>query len=132
MTALASGMDYVDLNFVGLPGIVATAVLKGPGGVALVDPGPTSTLDGLLKSLSAQGVAVRDIRQLVLTHIHLDHAGATGSLLELNPEIEVFVHERGARRLVDPSKLMASATRIYKEDMGRLWGNVSAGPPPDA
>jgi len=124
MTALASGMDYVDLNFVGLPGIVATAVLKGPGGVALVDPGPTSTLDGLLKSLSAQGVAVRDIRQLVLTHIHLDHAGATGSLLELNPEIEVYVHERGARHLVDPSKLMASATRIYKEDMGRLWGKV--------
>ena len=60
----------------------------------------------------------------MLTHIHLDHAGATGSLLELNPEIEVFVHERGARHLVDPSKLMASATRIYREDMGRLWGNV--------
>ena len=60
----------------------------------------------------------------MLTHIHLDHAGATGTLLEANPDIEVLVHERGARHLVDPSKLIASATRIYGEDMERLWGTV--------
>jgi glyoxylase-like metal-dependent hydrolase (beta-lactamase superfamily II) len=117
-------MDYVDLNFLGRPGIIATAVLKGTGGVALVDPGPSTTLDGLLKALGAQGITVRDVRQVLLTHIHLDHAGATGRLLQANPAIDVFVHERGARHLIDPSKLMASASRLYGDDMDRLWGPV--------
>jgi glyoxylase-like metal-dependent hydrolase (beta-lactamase superfamily II) len=121
-------MDYVDLNFLGRPGIIATAVLKNAGGVALVDPGPSSTLDTLHKALDRQGIAVGDIRRLLLTHIHLDHAGSTGSLLEANPHIEVFVHERGARHLVDPSKLMASATRLYGVDMDRLWGEVKPVP----
>jgi glyoxylase-like metal-dependent hydrolase (beta-lactamase superfamily II) len=124
MSVLAGGMDYLDLNFLGRPGIIATAVLKSAGGVALVDPGPSTTLDGLLKSLGAQGITVRDVRQILLTHIHLDHAGATGSLLRMNPGIDVFVHERGARHLIDPSKLVASATRLYGDDMDRLWGAV--------
>jgi glyoxylase-like metal-dependent hydrolase (beta-lactamase superfamily II) len=124
MGVLTGGMDYVDLNFLGRSGIIATAVLKGATGVALVDPGPSTTLEGLLKALGAQGIAVRDVRQLLLTHIHLDHAGATGTLLQANPEIEVFVHERGARHLIDPTKLMASASRLYGEDMDRLWGAV--------
>ena len=124
MSVLAGGMDYIDLNFLGRPGIIASAVLKSAAGVAIVDPGPSSTLDALLKALALQGIAVQDVRQLLLTHIHLDHAGATGSLLRLNPEIEVFVHERGARHLIDPSKLMSSATRLYGDDMDRLWGAV--------
>ena len=124
MSVLAGGMDYLDLNFLGRPGIIATAVLQGAGGVALVDPGPSTTLEGLLKALTAQGISVSDVRQVLLTHIHLDHAGATGSLLQANPDIEVFVHERGVRHLIDPSKLMASATRLYGEDMDRLWGTV--------
>jgi glyoxylase-like metal-dependent hydrolase (beta-lactamase superfamily II) len=124
MSVLAGGMDYIDLNFLGRPGIIATAVLKGSAGVALVDPGPSSTLDGLVKALAVQGITVRDVRQILLTHIHLDHAGATGSLLQANPDIDVFVHERGARHLIDPSKLMASATRLYGQDMDRLWGDV--------
>ncbi len=124
MSVLAGGMDYIDLNFLGRPGIIATAVLKTAASVALVDPGPSSTLDGLVKALGAQGITVRDVRQILLTHIHLDHAGATGSLLQMNPEIEVFVHERGARHLIDPAKLMASATRLYGADMDRLWGAV--------
>jgi glyoxylase-like metal-dependent hydrolase (beta-lactamase superfamily II) len=124
MSVLTSGMDYVDLDFLGRPGIIATAVLKGAAGVALVDPGPSTTLDGLLKSLAAQGIALGDVRHVLLTHIHLDHAGATGALLRANPEIEVLVHERGARHMADPSKLMASATRLYGTDMDRLWGEV--------
>ena len=124
MSVLTGGMDYLDLNFLGRPGIIAAAVLKGANGVALVDPGPSTTLDGLLKALEAQGIAVRDVRQLLLTHIHMDHAGAAGLLLRSNPDIEVFVHERGARHLIDPSKLVASATRLYGEDMDRLWGAV--------
>jgi glyoxylase-like metal-dependent hydrolase (beta-lactamase superfamily II) len=124
MHTLASGIDYADLNFLGRPDIIATAVLSGAGGVALVDPGPTTTLDGLTKTLAAQGVAWRDVRQVLLTHIHLDHAGATGSLLKLNPEIEVFVHEKGARHMVDPAKLVSSASRLYGADMERLWGEI--------
>jgi glyoxylase-like metal-dependent hydrolase (beta-lactamase superfamily II) len=124
MSVLTGGMDYVDLNFLGRSGIIATAVLKGASGVALVDPGPSTTLDGLLKALLAQGIALRDVRQVLLTHIHLDHAGATGTLLQANPDIEVFVHERGARHMIDPAKLMSSASRLYGADMDRLWGAV--------
>jgi glyoxylase-like metal-dependent hydrolase (beta-lactamase superfamily II) len=124
MHILAGGLDYIDLNFLGRPEIVATAVLRDATGVALVDPGPSTTLDGLLKTLQMQGVGIRDVRQLLLTHIHLDHAGATGLLLRANPEIEVFVHEHGAAHLIDPSKLVASASRLYGEDMKRLWGEV--------
>jgi glyoxylase-like metal-dependent hydrolase (beta-lactamase superfamily II) len=124
MTPLASGLDYVDLNFLGRPQIIATAVLRDASGVALIDPGPTTTLQGLLETLRRLGIETRDLRQVLLTHIHLDHAGATGALLRENPAIEVFVHERGARHLVDPSKLMASATRLYGEDMDRLWGEM--------
>jgi glyoxylase-like metal-dependent hydrolase (beta-lactamase superfamily II) len=122
MATLAAGMDYVDLNFLGRPGIIATAVLQGAAGVALIDPGPSSTLGVLRNALAAKGIGFGDIRQLLLTHIHLDHAGATGTLVRDNPDIEVFVHERGAPHMIDPAKLLASAARLYQSDMQRLWG----------
>jgi glyoxylase-like metal-dependent hydrolase (beta-lactamase superfamily II) len=122
--ALASGLDYVDLTFLGRPGIIATAILHGSAGVALVDPGPTTTLDHLTTALTRKGIRFDDVRQILVTHIHLDHAGAVGSILEKHPHIEVFVHERGAPHLVDPSKLLSSAGRLYGQDMERLWGDV--------
>jgi glyoxylase-like metal-dependent hydrolase (beta-lactamase superfamily II) len=122
MSTLASGMDYVDLQFLERPGIIATAVLQSAGGVALVDPGPASTLATLERALLERGIAVTDIRQVLLTHIHLDHAGATGSLLKANPGIEVLVHERGAPHMIDPRRLLSSAARLYGADMDRLWG----------
>ena len=122
MATLAAGMDYVDLNFLGRPGIIATAVLQGPSGVALIDPGPSTTLGTLQKALAAKGISPGDIRQLLLTHIHLDHAGGAGTLVRDNPGIEVFVHERGAPHMIDPAKLIASASRLYQGDMQRLWG----------
>ena len=128
MTPLAQGLDYVDLNFLGVPGIIATAVIHGPSGVALIDPGPTTTLEHLRSALERRGIAIEDVRQVLLTHIHLDHAGATGSLVAENPAIEVFVHERGAPHMIDPSRLMASATRLYGDDMERLWGAFLAVP----
>src|SRR5262245_43052787 len=100
MTSLAAGMDYVDLRFLGRPGIIATAFLQGSSGVALIDPGPYTTLTTLTSELGTKGIALGDVRHIVLTHIHLDHAGATGSLVRLNPEIEVFVHERGAPHMI--------------------------------
>jgi len=124
MPALAAGLDYLDLNFQGRAEIIATAVLHGPAGVALVDPGPSTTMATLTAQLDERGIRFSDVRQLVLTHIHLDHAGATGSITGKHPHIEVLVHERGARHLVDPSKLVASAERIYADDMDRLWGEI--------
>ena len=120
---LAAGLDYVDLNFLGTPEIIATAILHGPGGVALIDPGPSTTLASLRSSLKHRGIALTDIGQILLTHIHLDHAGATGTIVQENPAVEVMVHERGAPHMIDPAKLLASATRLYGEaDMVRLWG----------
>lgn len=124
MPALASGLDYVDLNFLGRPEIIATAILHGPAGVALVDPGPATTLDNLTTALTRKGIRFEDVRQILVTHIHLDHSGSVGSILAKFPHIEVSVHQRGAPHLVDPSKLVASASRLYKQDMERLWGDV--------
>src|SRR5688500_11405380 len=103
MISLASGIDYVDLNFLGFPGIIATAVLHGPAGVALFDPRPSTTLPNLRAALDRGGIAMRDVRQILLTHIHLDHAGGAGTLVKEIPHIEVFVHERGAPHLADPA-----------------------------
>src|SRR4026208_2403552 len=107
MMTLAAGLDYVDLNFLGVPEIIATAVLHGTSGVALIDPGPSTTLESLTASLARMSISIADVRQILLTHIHLDHAGATGTLVRQNPAIEVFVHERGAPHMIDPSKLLA-------------------------
>jgi glyoxylase-like metal-dependent hydrolase (beta-lactamase superfamily II) len=130
MSTLAAGVSYLDLNFLGVPRVIATAILDGPGGVALIDPGPSSTLPALKTGLSAAGIGIGDVRALVLTHIHLDHAGASGTLLRENPRLRVYVHERGAPHLVNPEKLLASASRLYGDEMDRLWGEVL--PVPDA
>ena len=122
MTTMAAGVDYVDLRFLGRPGLIATAVLHGAGGVALVDPGPSSSLETLRQELQRKGFTVADVRQLLLTHIHLDHAGAAGSLVRENPAIDVFVHERGAPHMENPQRLLESAGRLYGQDMGPLWG----------
>ena len=122
---LAAGLDYFDLQFLGKPGIIATAIARGPEGIALIDPGPSTTLHTLREALEAKGTAVSEIRQLLLTHIHLDHAGVTGTLVRENPAIEVLVHERGAPHLTRPIRLIESATRLYgPADMERLWGEL--------
>ena len=121
---LGTGLDYFDLHFLGEPGIIATGLLSGRDGVALIDPGPSTCLATLKNHLETRGVPFGDIRAILLTHIHLDHAGATGSLLRDCPNATVFVHEAGARHLVEPSKLIASASRLYGADMERLWGEI--------
>jgi len=129
MPTISSGLSYVDLNFLGVPKIIATAVLHGPGGVALIDPGPSSTLPQLRANLQAAGIALEDVTTLLLTHIHLDHAGATGTLVHANPRLRVYVHEKGAVHMAEPEKLIASATRLYGDDMDRLWGEFRPVPP---
>ena len=122
MQTIARGITYGDLMFLGHPRVIATAVLQGPAGVALVDPGPSTCLDRLRGMLREQGIAIGDVRTVLLTHIHLDHAGATGTLVRDNPDIQVYVHERGAPHMVDPTKLLRSASRLYGDDIDRLWG----------
>jgi glyoxylase-like metal-dependent hydrolase (beta-lactamase superfamily II) len=86
----------------------------------VVDPGPSTTVDTLLAEVEP--------RALMLTHIHLDHAGATGVLVRRFPQLKVYVHERGAPHLIDPSKLLKSASQLYGDDMERLWGEVAPVP----
>jgi glyoxylase-like metal-dependent hydrolase (beta-lactamase superfamily II) len=120
--------QVIDHEYMGAKEIIATLVLDSDGGYALVDPGPSVTLPTLTAKLLALGVPVSEISTLLLTHIHLDHAGATGSLVRRNPRIAVYVHERGAPHLADPSRLLASAKRLYGDAMGRMWGEFLAVP----
>jgi glyoxylase-like metal-dependent hydrolase (beta-lactamase superfamily II) len=115
-------MKFIDLHFLGRRHVIGTAVLEGPSGLTLIDPGPTSCLAALESGLVAIGRRLTDVRTLLLTHIHLDHAGATGTLLQRLPDAVAYVHERGAPHMIDPTKLLASATQLYGANMDRYWG----------
>ncbi|MBA2517858.1 MAG: MBL fold metallo-hydrolase [Solirubrobacterales bacterium] len=112
------GMIEIDLEHCGVPRAICCFVAPDEGW--LVDPGPESTIETLLAGLPAGWSPER----ILLTHIHFDHAGATGRLLERFPGAEVWVHEVGAPHLIDPGRLVKSARRIYGEDFDRLWGAV--------
>jgi len=124
----ADSYFWVDLQYQQTPHLIATAVLPTAEGLLLVDPGPTTAIDGLLDGLSAHGYALGDVHAVLLTHIHLDHAGATGTLVKQHPELQVVVHRIGAPHVHDPSRLLRSARRIYGDDMDRLWGAVEGVP----
>ena len=108
-------MRLIDLQHVGRARVIACYQV----GDVLVDPGPTSCLPVLLEALGDARP-----RALLLTHVHLDHAGSSGSLVERWPDLRVYVHERGARHLVDPTRLYESSRRVWGDDMERLWGEV--------
>jgi glyoxylase-like metal-dependent hydrolase (beta-lactamase superfamily II) len=108
-------MRVIDVEHLGRPHVIGCWEVDG----ALVDPGPESSLPTLLAALGEQ-----QPRALLLTHIHLDHAAATGAMVRRWPDLEVYVHERGAPHLIDPSKLLASAERLYGERLEYLWGTI--------
>jgi glyoxylase-like metal-dependent hydrolase (beta-lactamase superfamily II) len=122
-------MIFIDLHFLGLKRVIGAAVLEGPSGLTVIDPGPTSCLPALESGLTDAGRRLEEVRTILLTHIHLDHAGATGTLLHRLPNAVAYVHERGAPHLTDPTKLLASATRLYGSNMDRFWGEFRAVPP---
>ena len=128
MADISSIPHVVDLEFLGRPGLIAAGVVRTPVGVLLVDPGPASCLGRLDRALAGLGIASRDLHGVLLTHIHLDHAGAAGTMVRRHPHLKVFVHERGAPHLIDPAKLRASAERLYGADMDRLWGELAPVP----
>jgi glyoxylase-like metal-dependent hydrolase (beta-lactamase superfamily II) len=119
--------DAIDLHFQGQPQVIASYVVRGPGGAALVETGPGSTLPQLEAGLQQLGLSWDDITDLLLTHIHLDHAGAAGWIARRSGA-RVHVHHIGAPHLADPSRLLASAQRIYGDLMGPLWGEFLAVP----
>ena len=113
----------LDIQFLGLDRVIATYVLRGAGRVVLVDPGPASCLSALRAGLSARGLALGDVTDVLLTHIHFDHAGAAWAFAEAGAT--VHVHPVGERHLRDPSRLWDSAARIYGDDnMAQLWGEM--------
>lgn len=112
----------LDLHFQGYAGAVAAYLLADGDDLVLVETGPGSTLGALRAAVAAAGHALERVTHVVVTHIHLDHVGAAGTVLREAPHARLYVHPVGAPHLVDPSKLLASATRIYGDDMDRLWG----------
>ncbi len=124
MQPVAARTALIDLEYLDEPGHIATCLLETGDGLALVDPGPSTTLPRLDEALRGYGATIEDVRVLLITHIHLDHAGATGLLLRHQPRLRVYVHERGAPHLADPGKLLRSAAMIYGDQMERLWGEV--------
>jgi glyoxylase-like metal-dependent hydrolase (beta-lactamase superfamily II) len=108
-------MRVIDVEHLGRPHVIGCWEVDG----VLVDPGPESSLPTLLAALGEERP-----RALLLTHIHLDHAAATGAMVQRWPDLEVYVHERGAPHLIDPSKLLASAGRLYGDHLEYLWGKI--------
>ena len=113
----------IDLLHLGLSGSISSYWVDGVEPM-IVDPGPSTSLDGLERGLSELGVRLSDIRHLLLTHVHLDHAGGTGHLVSRFPDLQVHVHIDAAPHIVDPEKLVASTRRTFGEAHERLWGDV--------
>jgi glyoxylase-like metal-dependent hydrolase (beta-lactamase superfamily II) len=117
-----AGVYCIDLQFQGQPGVIASYLLESAGEWAVIEPGPTSTLEVLLDGMREIGVSPEDVTKVLVTHVHLDHAGAAGTFMSRAPGSTLYVHERGAPHMIDPSRLLASATRIYGDAMDALWG----------
>ena len=113
---------FVDVLHQGHRSAIGTGVLRTSDGIGLVDPGPEACLLELRARLDELGHALADVRAVLLTHIHLDHATASGAIVREVPEARVYVHPRGAVHMIDPTRLLASARRIYGDQMETLWG----------
>lgn len=119
-------IHVLDLNFQGLSEITAAYLVVGPEGPILIETGPGSTLNTLLSQIRQHGFAPEQIKHVLVTHIHLDHAGAAGWWAQQGAQI--YVHSFGAKHLIAPEKLLASAQRIYGDKMDTLWGEMLPAP----
>jgi glyoxylase-like metal-dependent hydrolase (beta-lactamase superfamily II) len=119
--------SVIDLQHLGLEGAIAAYLILDPE-PTIIDPGPSTTLDRLHAGLQEDGVAPGDLRHVVLTHIHLDHAGAAGHLARANPDLTVHVHSHGLPHMADPERLVSSTRRTFGEAHDRLWGDVEPVP----
>ena len=120
----------IDLGFQGWDKVVHAFLLASPDELVLIETGPTSTLPSLRAGIMAAGFDPAQLTKIFVSHIHLDHSGAAGVIVRDQPEVEVFVHPVGLPHLIDPSKLVSSAGRLYTDRMDALWGEVA--PVPEA
>ncbi len=127
--SVAPGTVIIDLEFLGFPEAIGAVLLRGTDELAIIDCGPTSCLPTLRRKLAEYGHTPKDVTALLLTHIHLDHAGASGSLVRENPNLRVYVHEKGAPHMAAPEKLLKSAGRLYGSAMQEMYGDFLAVPP---
>ncbi len=118
----------IDLLHAGNPHTIGVYLLDTSGGLSLHDCGPASCIDALKAGLAERGHELQDVKHLLLSHIHLDHAGAAGTLVREHPELQVHVSEVGAPHLVDPSRLERSARRLYGDAFDVLWGELAPVP----
>ncbi len=123
-------VEPIDLRHLGHERVIASYLVETSDGLAVVDCGPATTVDALKAGLAARGLALTDLRHLLLTHIHLDHAGAAGTLVREHPGLRVHVSAIGAPHVVDPARLERSARRLYGESFDTLWGELA--PVPEA
>lgn len=114
----------LDTNWMGRPRSIGAVLLESDGHRAIIDPGPASTLPVLRQLLDSRGIGISDLNAILLTHIHLDHAGATGALIRENPNLEVYVHKAGLLHMSDPTKLLASAERLWPGELQHLFGET--------
>lgn len=119
-------IDTIDLQFQGTPGLIAAYVLRSGGECALIETGPGSCHTALIGGLQGLGLVPKDITKVFVTHIHLDHSGAAGWWAQQGAQ--VFVHPKGAPHLIEPGRLIDSATRIYGDRMPTLWGDILPAP----
>jgi glyoxylase-like metal-dependent hydrolase (beta-lactamase superfamily II) len=120
--------EPIDLLHGGAARTVGVYLLDTSEGLSLFDCGPSSCIAALKAGLAERGVELGDVKNLLLSHIHLDHAGAAGSLVREHPELRVWVSEVGAPHLIDPSRLERSARRLYGETFDGLWGELAPVP----
>jgi glyoxylase-like metal-dependent hydrolase (beta-lactamase superfamily II) len=118
----------IDLHHQRAERVIGSYLLETDDGPALFDCGPSTTVDRLEEGLAERGLELADVRHLLLSHIHLDHAGAAGVLVRAHPALQVHVSEIGAPHLVDPSRLEASARRLYGDTFDALWGELAPVP----
>jgi glyoxylase-like metal-dependent hydrolase (beta-lactamase superfamily II) len=123
-----SRLQPIDLHFGGAANAIGVYLVDTDDGPALFDCGPSSTIPALEAGLADRGLELRDVRHLLLSHIHLDHAGAAGPLVRRHPELTVWVSEIGHPHLVDPSRLERSARRLYGDLFDPLWGELAPVP----
>ena len=121
-------MTIIDLRHLGNERTIASHLVDTDDGPAIFDCGPSTCIDALKAGLAQQGLALPDIRHLLLSHVHLDHAGAAGALVREHPALQVHVSAIGAPHLVDPSRLERSARRLYGDTFDTLWGELAPVP----
>jgi glyoxylase-like metal-dependent hydrolase (beta-lactamase superfamily II) len=126
---LGADRFQIDLDFRDVEGLIASYALPGPNGWTIVETGPTTCREHLVEGIAAAGIEAKEVDRVLVTHIHLDHAGGLGTAAELFPRATLYVHREGLAHMVDPTKLVASARRAWGAAADELWGTILPVPP---